>query len=738
MPLSAGNKLGPYEILAPIGAGGMGDVYKARDTRLDRTVAIKCLKPEHAERFKREARAIAALNHPHICQIYDVGPDYLVMEYIEGEPLKSSLPPEEAVRLAIQITEALEAAHDKGIVHRDLKPANILVKGGSVKLLDFGLAKIEDLNPGSTAFSTLTVGLTEAGAVVGTVAYMSPEQAQGLPVDARSDIFSFGLVMYEMLSGKRAFTGNSAFATMSAIVRDEPSPLQAPAELERLVTRCMRKAPVDRFSSMSEVREALVRVGHAPPAAQQPSGVFLQPSIAVLPFADMSPGKDNEYFSDGLAEEILNSLAKIQGLKVIARTSAFAFKGQNTDVRRIAEALGVTNVLEGSVRRAGNRIRVTAQLITAADGSQLWSARYDRELEDVFAVQDEIAQAIASALQLRLGTGFASTERYTPNIPAYEAFLKARYYWGKFSPEAFARARKYLDQTIRLDPQFALAHSLIAECFLNFAHFSTMSARDAVPLIRASAQRALELDSALPQAHAVLGVVAGLHDLDWNEAERRFRLAMAQHPVSLDARTWHAHSFLVSIGRGQEAARELESVQHEDPVNLLFHHIRAICLQRAGREAEAAAVFRHVLDLEPNLPASRIWLGHQYASQGMIPEALACSERLISLIPWNTEVIGGYAGLLVRTGDRAKSQEWFQKLGDGQTYGAPLGLIYYHLICGEFEAAADWMEKAIEERHFLAGIYLWSPLAKPLREGARWSKLAELMNLPVSASALGR
>jgi len=387
-------QLGPYHLLALIGAGGMGEVWTARDTRLNRIVAIKRLKVEHAERFKREARAIAALNHPHICQIYDVGPDYLVMEYLEGAPLKGPLPAEEGVRLAIQIADALDAAHRKGIVHRDLKPGNILVSAGDVKLLDFGLAKMEDPSPGSDTFSTLTVGLTEPGVVVGTVAYMSPEQAQGQVVDARSDIFSFGLVLYQLLSAKRAFAGETAFATMSAIVRDEPPPLAAPATLERIVNRCLRKSPSERFQTMTEIRKALEQISV--------KAVDEQPSIAVLPFANMSRDPDDEYFSDGLAEEIMNLLAHVPGLKVTARTSAFAFRGKDQDITKIAEALRVRTILEGSVRRAGSRIRVTAQLINAEDGYHLWSERYDRELIDIFAIQDEIAQSISSALQVKL------------------------------------------------------------------------------------------------------------------------------------------------------------------------------------------------------------------------------------------------------------------------------------------------------------------------------------------------
>src|SRR5450759_424455 len=302
---TTGAPLGPYVLLAPIGAGGMGEVWKARDSRLNRVVAIKRLKGQHSARFEQEAHAIAALNHPHICQIYDVGPDYLVMEYVEGQPLRGPLRVEEAVKLALQIAGALEEAHGRGILHRDLKPGNILVTGkGAAKLLDFGLAK---LMTDSDTDATKTI----EGTVMGTAAYMAPEQAEGKPLDERSDVFSFGAVLYEMLSGNRAFGGNSTAQVLSAVLRDDPSPLQAPAELQRIVGRCLAKQPRDRFPSMGELRVALEQISAKP--------VERQPSIAVLPFADMSPGKDHEYFSDGLSEEIINALAHIPGLQVTAR-----------------------------------------------------------------------------------------------------------------------------------------------------------------------------------------------------------------------------------------------------------------------------------------------------------------------------------------------------------------------------------------------------------------------------------
>jgi serine/threonine protein kinase len=380
MPLTAGDKLGPYEIVAPLGAGGMGQVWKARDTRLDRLVAIKQLTDRHGPRFEQEARAVAALNHPHICQIFDIGPDYLVMEYVEGKPLSGPLSVQEAVRFALQIASAVEEAHSNGILHRDLKPSNVVVTPkGSAKLLDFGLAK----RLGQFALDRTQ---TTEGIIVGTAAYMSPEQAEGRPLDERSDIFSFGTVLYEMVAGRQAFTGHSIAQVLSAVLRDEPAPLEIPAALWCIIGKCLAKQPRDRFASAAELRVALEGVAagndtsHAGAPARSAATIAAkprmdkspdQPSIAVLPFANMSADKENEFFSDGLAEEILNLLAKIPGLRVIARTSSFMFRRKEQDIRRIGEMLDVRSVLEGSVRRADSRIRVTAQLIDSS-----WRSSY--------------------------------------------------------------------------------------------------------------------------------------------------------------------------------------------------------------------------------------------------------------------------------------------------------------------------------------------------------------------------
>ena len=490
-------RLGPYELVTPIGTGGMGEVWKARDTRLDRFVAVKRLLSPSPPRFEIEARAIAALNHPHICQIYDVGPDYLVLEYVNGRPLQGPLAADAAVRLARQVANALEAAHAKGILHRDLKPSNVLVtEDGTAKLLDFGVAKLVSTDRDATR--------TQDGTVVGTAAYMSPEQAQGQPIDVRSEVFSFGAVLYELLAGRRAFEGPSTAAVLSAVLRDEPPPLAAPTALDAIVRRCMQKDPARRFPTMTAVRAALDETAAERPASEQSS-------IAVLPFANLSADPENEYFGDGLAEEIINLLVQTPGLKVIARTSAFAFRGKQEDIRRIAEILDVAHVLEGSVRKAGNRIRVTAQLISARDGSHLWSKRYDRELADVFAIQDEIAQAIAVNLYLTFGGETASRRRPTQSLPAYEALLRARYY--AFAKADFGRSLASLEEAIAIDSEFALAHSSLGALFLIRLTAQAMPAHDAAPLARRHAQRALEIDASLPEAHSTLGSIAAMYDL---------------------------------------------------------------------------------------------------------------------------------------------------------------------------------------------------------------------------------
>jgi eukaryotic-like serine/threonine-protein kinase len=713
MPLQPGDKLGPYEILAPIGAGGMGEVYKARDTRLDRIVAIKQLKGLHSARFHQEGRTLAALNHPNICTLHDVGPDYLVMEYIEGTPLRGPLPLPEALRFAAQIAAALGVAHGKGILHRDLKPTNILVTVSGVKLLDFGLAKL-------MTDSDADVTKTAEGAILGTAAYMSPEQAQGKSLDERSDVFSFGAVIYEMLSGVRAFGGGSMLDTLNSVVRDDPAPLQSP--VSDIVKRCLAKQPAQRFQSIAEVRAALESISIEP--------VDQKPSIAVLPFANMGADQENEYFSDGLAEEIINFLTQIPGLKVTARTSAFAFKGKTEDIRKIADALGVTTILEGSVRRSGSRLRVTAQLINAQDGYHLWSQRYDREMADLFDLQDEIAQAIASALHVKLSGTPAPLVQYKPSLPAYEALLKARYCFGTFRPDLLAHAKECYEQAIALDPEFAQAHCEYGNYFWGMALSGALPANQALPMIRSLAERALELDPSLPDGHAMSGIVAVYLEYDWKEAERRFRLAMARDPVSVNVRLYYTW-YLQLVGRPAEAVQQIILGLQSDPLNLTLRQNRAVFLAGAGRDEEAAEGFREVLELNPSMVLAQLALAALHASRGELDQALALCEEAyaVALLPSG---IGLLAGLLKRTGDMQRAEELLQKLQPADAFGIPRGLAIYHWVLQEFDAEADWLEKAIDQHDPYGALFLRLWYGRELRSTPRWAGLMRKLNLPES------
>jgi eukaryotic-like serine/threonine-protein kinase len=723
-----GKTLAHYEITSRLGKGGMGEVYQAKDLKLGRDVAIKVLPEEFARdtdrvaRFQREAKLLAALNHPYICQLFDIGPDYLVLEYVEGNSLSSPLPEREAVRLAIQIATAIEEAHQKGIIHRDLKPSNIMVTyKGSVKLLDFGLAKLYEQDASSSTLPTADFPATQAGAVLGTVAYMSPEQAQGQPADARSDIFSFGLVLYEMLSGRRAFAGESPPLILAALLRDEPPPLQTSPPLEKIVRRCLAKQPSGRYQTMLEVKTALEQVSmeKAPGSSAEP-----QPSIAVLPFVNMSGDKEQEYFSDGLAEEIINALTHLPGLRVAGRTSSFFFRGKDVEFIEIGKRLNVGHILEGSVRKAGSRIRVTAQLVKVADGFHLWSERYDRDLTDIFAIQDEIAAAIAEALKVKLGAEpVATPRRYAPKLPAYEAYLKARHHWGNLGPESLARGKAYLEQAIALDQEFALAHCGYADHFLLIASSGYLPAHEAMPRVREEARKALEIDPSLPEAHAMLGIVAALYDYDWKEAERRFHLAMAHDPVPPRVRQWYGWIYLLPIGQAEESVQQQERGIQEDPLNVVARISLAQSFLNLGRLADAQAEANKALELEEYYSGASYVLAFTKVRQEKWTEALHIAEKAY---PMTTQVIGILAGVLKCMGEVNRAEELIQKLMPGEAYGAPLGLSHFYLVCGEMDKAAEWWEKVIEQRHPLAAILA----SMFFRSTSQWPALARLMNLP--------
>jgi len=713
-PWQTGTQVGPYVLELLIGTGGMGEVWRARDNRLNRIVAIKRLRGDHGARFQQEARAIASLNHPNICQIYDVGPDYLVLEHVDGQPLQGPFPFEDAVRIAREIADALDEAHAHGVLHRDLKPANILVTPkGSVKLLDFGLAKCLSCSPDDM---TRTV----AGTVVGTPAYMSPEQAQALALDERSDIFSYGVVLYEMVSGQRAFRGGSVLDVLNAVVGKEPEPITVGQPMAGVIARCLRKSPEERFRSMADILAAFTTTSTATAEVAAP---VVPPSIAVLPFANMSADPENEYFSDGLAEEIINLLARVPGMRVIARTSAFAFKGQNTDIRRIAETLGVAHVLEGSVRKSGNRIRVMAQLISAADGSHVWSERFDRELCDVFEVQDEIARTIATSLHCKLNSSIAPRV-HVPPPAAYELYLKGRYWTQRLNPEALAKGRQYYSEAVEIDPEFALAHYALGEFYFALASFGVQAAANVIPLARMHAQKALDVDPDLPEAQALMGLIAASYDFDWSTAARWFQLAVSREPVPAWVRS-HYGSYMLWLGRYDESMRQKDIVIEADPLNLYFIFTRAAQLVVQGRFDEGRREFEKALELDAKYMPALFWIAMDELRCGNRDEALRFAQATYD-VTWQEPLVTGFLAGLSRD---AKQAEELIALISADGYSSAIGLATYHMVRGETDASMTQMLNAVEQRHPGIVTYLHWPFWAPLKSHSLWRVLAAKMNL---------
>ncbi len=730
MSLPAGTRLGPYEIVESVGAGGMGEVYRATDSRLGRVVALKLLGNDFSERLLAEARAISAVNHPNICALYDMGThegqSYLVLEFVQGRTLQGPLPPEHALRIAVEIASALDAAHRKGITHRDLKPANIMVaEDGSVKLLDFGLAKL--VRAGET-----DVTRTIEGSLMGTAAYMAPEQAEGKPLDVRSDIFSFGAVVYEMIAGRRAFEGDSMASVLTAVLRDDPAPLGPGTQpgIEAILKRCLRKSAAERFQNMQEVRQALDTL-RSPTMVIPRAAVQAEASIAVLPFDNLSADPENEYFSDGLAEEIINALTQVQGLKVTARTSAFAFRGEKQDIRKIAEILNVQTILEGSVRKSGNRIRVTAKLINSADGYHMWSQRYDAELADVFAVQDEISASIAAALKVKLGGDKEEKRKHTPKLPAFEALLRGRHYLNEGNPESLAKGKECFEEAIALDPEYALAHTALAGFYWTLAANGLRPAKDVMSLAHGHAARALELEPDMPEAQSALAIGAAAYEFQWAEAGRRFELALKSGTIPVWSRWGYAFYFLMPMGRVFEAVDQLERAVESDPLNVATRIALINGLHAAGLPDRAIREAASVLATDPNKWNVHLVLARIYASKSMPAEAMASAETAYALAPWNARVAAVLAGLCAQAGDPERVRVLLDRiqLQGEDTYGAAMAMTVFHLMSGDVNHAADWYEKAIDEKDPSVIGYLRVPTLKPLLESPRWTGIAKKLNL---------
>ncbi len=785
MPLSAGKSLGPYRIVALLGAGGMGEVYRANDPRLGREVAIKVLPasfagdPDRLRRFEQEARAASALNHPNILTVHDLGSEdgapYVVSELLEGETLRSALaggplPPRTVIDYALQIARGLSAAHDKGIVHRDLKPENLFVtRDGRVKILDFGLAKLTHAEPVAFQESnapTAPAG-TEPGVLLGTLGYMSPEQVRGRPTDVRSDIFAFGAILYEMLSGRRAFRGDSAADTLSAILKEDPPDLSStnagitPA-LGRIIRRCLEKNSDQRFHSAHDLAFDLEHSAEAPGTSEPPAGtrrrwpwvaatgvgvlltvlavraglrlrlpVAAGPTrisaVAVLPLRDLSAEPRQEYFADGMTDALTVNLAQISSLKVIAGSSAMQYKGTKKPVREVARELGVDAVLEGSVTRVGDRVRVTSELIAAGSDTHLWAKTFERDIADVLALQSEVAREVARQIEAKLtGAEQARLNRGRRIAPkAYEAYLLGRFFLDQGTEADLKKAFDQFTRALEIDEGYAEAYAGLSSYYAILPFYSALSPAEVFPKARAAAERSLELDEGLAEAHASMAYIRAYYEWDWAAAEREFRRAIALRPSYADAHFSYSR-FLAAADRLPEAVAEIRRAEELDPRSAGLKANTALLSYFDGRYDDALKALLEIAKANPELSTAQWGLGLVYEQKGMFPEAIASIEKAAS-VSESLNIRSSLAHAYAVSGKKDKARSILDMLVE-RSRKSYVPSYYFAVVqagLGDTDRAFEWLERAYQERSTVLAYLRIDPRLAPLRPDPRFASLLE-------------
>jgi serine/threonine protein kinase/tetratricopeptide (TPR) repeat protein len=730
----------------------MATVYLAHDAKHGRLVAVKVLRPELAasigpERFLREIQVAARLTHPHILPLHDSGVVdgllYYVMPYIEGESLRDRfqrehrLDPDQALGLGRQVADALDYAHQHGVVHRDIKPENILIANGQAVVADFGIAR---------AVSSGAELLTEAGMAIGTPMYMSPEQVAGDPdLDGRSDIYSLGCVLFEALTGVAPFQGRTAQAILVQRLSESPPALRTlnsriPAVVEAVISRALARAPGNRFATAagfaSALAEATGRGSGWTAAFISGSQSTADASVAVLPFVNLSSDPENEYFSDGMTDEIINALAQIPGLRVPARTSSFMFKGTNVEAREIGERLKVRTLLEGSIRKAGDRIRMSVQLINAPDGYHLWSHTYDRTLADVFALQDELTRTVVGELTSRVvGTVSEPVVRVASAVPeAYTLYLQGCYFLNKRTTEGFSTAIDYFHRATERDHEYAAAYAQMGYCYamVGSETFDARAPRDAMTKAKASVSKALELDPQLPEAHGALAIIAALYDWDWGTAERAFERALSPGGRSSLVHLWYA-LFLCTMGRHDESLRVVTTALAFDPLSLGLHVTLGRCLYFARRYDEALAKFQAILEIEPTHVPTHWDLGKVYQQMNRNLESAAILEQGMRLAGRMPMLLMFAGSAYARLGERERALGIAAELRgiSERRYISPMYEAHVRTALGDLVEGFKLYEEAYKQRSFWMLFTRVEPHWDPLRQDPRYLALLKQLKLDI-------